>query len=264
MKSSIKSTLKRFLPPTGKRFTFEINQLKGDLDRIAKEQKVIQNQNAEILWSHVWHDTIRSIEWAEELPSLSPGRWAVGYNYLYIMTRVLNDIKPHRVLDLGLGISSTLITKYFNYYHYIDGMHTIIENNPEWIKFYTGSHEVSEESHIILLNRVIREHDGSEYYAYENLPEAIQGHQYSVISIDGPRGGRRHSRRDILDLIPSVLEDSFVIVMDDSQRGGEKETLRELEQKLSINGISFCKADYPGLSNCCVIVSSDNEFICSL
>lgn len=102
----------------------------------------------EIYWSNIWHDTIRGIPWLENMPSISPGRWAVGYNYLYVMTRILNDKNPKSVLELGLGASSTLISQYFNYieknmmdtqspsqYNYL-----IAEHNDDWINFYTLSH----------------------------------------------------------------------------------------------------------------------------
>ena len=44
----------------------------------------------EILWSSIYHDSIRDKEWLNKL-SLNVGRWAVGYPFLYILNRVLSD-----------------------------------------------------------------------------------------------------------------------------------------------------------------------------
>lgn len=93
-------------------------------------------QNYELIWCETWHDTMRGMEWIQELPSVSPGRWAVGYNYMYVMTRILDAMKPHHVLDLGLGVSTQLFSTYFSYFGYDDGLHLIAEHDENWIKFY--------------------------------------------------------------------------------------------------------------------------------
>ena len=48
------------------------------------ELERIKRQNLELIWARVWDDTKVDIEWLKELPGISPGRWAVGYNYIYI------------------------------------------------------------------------------------------------------------------------------------------------------------------------------------
>ena len=77
----------------------------------------IRRENQELLWARIWDDTKHNLDWIEKMPGISPGRMAVGYNYLYVMTRILNDLKPKHVLDMGLGISSTLISYYMDYYN---------------------------------------------------------------------------------------------------------------------------------------------------
>ena len=72
--------------------------------------KNMKGQTDEIVWARIWDDSKRGMKWIEDLPSISPGRWAVGYNYIYVLTRILNEMKPDRILDLGLGISSTIIS----------------------------------------------------------------------------------------------------------------------------------------------------------
>ncbi len=46
-------------------------------------------QGTELLWAKKWEDTKRGIKWIEDMPGISPCGAAVGYNYLYIMTRIL-------------------------------------------------------------------------------------------------------------------------------------------------------------------------------
>ena len=72
------------------------------------------------------------------------------------------------------------------------------------------------------------------------------------------------SRRDILDFIPSILNNSFVIIIDDADRDGENRTILDIQQKLHQNLIESHIGYYSGSKRCCVITSSDNKFICTL
>lgn len=56
---------------------------------------------------------MQGIEWVQDITSISPGRWAVGYNYLYVMTRVLVELRPHKVLDIGLGVLTSFFSTFF-------------------------------------------------------------------------------------------------------------------------------------------------------
>lgn len=225
---------------------------------------MLKDQNEELIWANVWHDTQKGILWLENMPGISPGRWAVGYNYLYVMTRILNELRPASVLELGLGASTTLISKYFENISNTDAIHFIAEHDDEWIKFYTGSHPLSACSKIKKQKLVKKQKDGHAYYAYENLQETIRGFQFQVISVDAPFGGGYASRMDIIDLIPDILTEEFVILIDDVNRIGERNTCMQIKQILSNNNIKYTDAVYEGKTHCCVIASSKNRFVCSL
>lgn len=231
---------------------------------IKKFFKMLKNQNDELIWANVWHDTQKGISWLEDMPSISPGRWAVGYNYLYVMTRILNDLRPVSVLELGLGVSTTLISKYFESIGNPDAVHFIAEHDNDWIKFYEKSHPLPSCS-IVKKQKLVKKRDGNdEYYAYENLLETIQGFKFQIISIDAPFGGRHKSRADILELLPDVLTKEFVIIIDDVNRIGERNTCLEIKQILNDNNIKYMDTVYEGATHCCVIASYKNRFLCSL
>lgn len=227
----------------------------------------LKRQGTELLWAKKWEDTKRGIKWIENLPGISPCGAAVGYNYLYIMTRILNEMEPKNVLDIGLGISSTLISQYFKYMNSEAGRHIIIEHDQEWINFYNKKHHVSDYSTIILKKCVKKRYLDCEYNAYKDFSDKLKGIKFSIISIDGPIGWDKpykHSRRDILDILPEALEDSFVIIMDDYNRKGEKATIAEIEEVLKKNKIEYFKGIYPGMTDCCVLTSADNKFFCTM
>ena len=234
------------------------------IQKVKETYRRLRYYPEEILWAQIWKDTKTDIKWLQDLPGISPGRWAVGYNYLYVMTRVLNEMEPHSVLDLGLGISSTLISTYFDYYKFQDAMHTVIERDESWIRFYMKKHSLSPVSEIVHCEYEDASMHGKTYLSYKDFQQKLAGKKYSVISIDAPEGSPRYSRRDIVPLLPNILEKSFVIIMDDANRKGEKDTIDEIKKSLCRNGIETFVGYYSGYTDCCIIASVDNKYFCTM
>lgn len=230
--------------------------------RFIKIIKNIEKQNNELLWAQIWKDTCRNMEWINGLPSISPGRWAVGYNYIYVLTRVLDSINPQKILDLGLGVSSTIISCFFKY-HKI-GVHDIVEQDKEWAEFYQSKNILSSNSNVHILECIEKEYTNGTRFIYKDFKKQFIGRKYSLISIDGPWGSDHHSRRDIINLLPDILENEFVIIMDDTNRIGEKETVKEIINVLKSYKINVCEGYYPGITGCTVICSECHKFLCSL
>lgn len=198
------------------------------------------------------------------MPSLSPGRWAVGYNYLYVMTRILDEIRPEHILDVGLGVSTKLISVYFDFFKFNEGEHIILEHNQQWIKFFENRFDLSKCSEIRHAELETKKYKGKEYPAYHDISKDVQGRKFEVISIDAPYGGEEFSRRDIIEYIPLICSKSFAIVVDDAERKGEQRTIRDIESRLKESKIEFAEGIYRGLSDVVVIASKENEFLCTL
>ncbi len=77
-------------------------------------------------------------------------------------------------------------------------------------------------------------------------------------------GGGYKSRTDILELLPDILEKEFVIIMDDVNRIGERNTCLQIKQVLNDHHIKWVDTVYEGATHCCVIASYNNRFFCSL
>ncbi len=90
---------------------------------ILRESK---NINKEILWAETFNNTISDSNWLKD-KSFSPGRWAVGYQYLYAVYRILNAVKPKKILELGLGQSTKLLNQYAKANK--DVKHTVVEHD---------------------------------------------------------------------------------------------------------------------------------------
>ena len=127
----------------------------------------LKGQSDEIVWAKVWDDTRKGIAWLDNIPSISPGRWAVGYNYIYVITRILNEMKPQRILDLGLGISSTIISQYCDCFLSTEGCHDVVEQDESWIEFYLKHHSISKYTHIHPLESLEKDYKGHRINYYK-------------------------------------------------------------------------------------------------
>jgi len=216
----------------------------------------------ELYWAEIYNSTTSNSTWLTE-NNFSPGRWAVGYPFLYAMYRILNEKRPVEVLELGLGQTTKMIGQYAKSNPTIQ--HTIIEEDKEWISFFNNIFSLPENSNIIQHDyEYIKFKNGKNVRIFSNFQEHIQNKKFDFIMVDAPIGSEVFSRIDILKILPQCLSDSFVIMIDDYERDGEQNTVRELCCILEEHQISYATGVYHGEKDVIVIASLDNKFFCSM
>lgn len=254
---------------------YENNELKkmlleqnADLKKCFKDITKLQNDTFALVhennWAFVFNNTISESDWLAN-KSLSLGRWAIGYQCSYVLYRVLNEVKPKHILELGLGQSTKIIGQYSDYYD--DVQHTVVESDPQWIDFFVHNYPLDENADILQCDYAFE--DFEEYSGirvFEGLDEKIKDKKYDLIVVDAPFGGDMHefSRIDILKSVPQCLNDSFVIIFDDINRLGERNTFNKVRSVLDENNITHAVGSYHGQNISGVIVSDDLKFICSM
>lgn len=225
-------------------------------NEIQKIQKRIVAQNR-------FYEIKKGISWLKNAAQITGGAWAVGYDYMYVMLRVLLNKKPKSILEMGLGQTSKIL---IDYQINSKANYEIIEQNEEWLSFFSKETYIPSDVKVHI-KPILYEYT-AQYNAnvktYGDIRSIIGENKFDFISIDGPWGSQGISRIDILPYIPKCLEDSFCIMLDDYEREGEKNMIRELEKVLEDNGIEYHKGIYISDKEFCLIVSKDNSFLCSL
>lgn len=239
----------------------ELQKSLKDITRLQNDTLALVHENN---WAFVFNNTISESDWLTD-KSLSLGRWAIGYQCSYVLYRVLNEVKPKHILELGLGQSTKIIGQYSDYYD--DVRHTIVESDPQWIDFFIHNYKLSDKTEIIQCDYAFedfQEHSGIR--VFEGLDEKIKGKKYDLIVVDAPLGGDMHelSRIDILKNVPQCLNDSFVILFDDINRLGERNSFNKIRGVLDDNNINYAVGTYHGQNISGVIVSDDLKFIRSM
>ena len=237
----------------------------ADLQKsLQKTSRNAERASLEEVWAHVFNNTVSGSDWLRN-KSFSPGRWAVGYPYLYAMYRVLNEIHPKHILELGLGQSTRMISQYASFF--CDITHMVIEQDPRWIEFFKRDFKLPPTSQIIQLNYdFVPYKDTKKVRVYQNFQESVAGSTYDFISIDAPLGGdmKEYARIDILSLIPQHLDKDFIIMIGDTNRSGEKHTVNEIEECLGRNGIEYQCGKYLGIKECTLLCSKSLGFLRSM
>jgi hypothetical protein len=217
----------------------------------------------ELLWAQVFHDAIIGSEWLVD-KKFYPGRAAVGYEFLYVLFRALNSVRPKSILELGLGQTTHMITQYIAANS--GAQHIVVEHDPLWIDFFLKEHRISGRTKIAQMDLGKTDFQGSSVTSYERFSENLAGNRFDFICIDGPFGfdAKKYSRVDTLKIIPHCLESSFVIIIDDYNRLAEQNTVKELTAILSRNNICTCGGSYRGRKTSHLIATPDYKFLCTL
>lgn len=218
---------------------------------------------SEVLWGEIFTSTSNQSKWLTD-KAFSPGRWAVDYPFLYVLYRVLNETKPKRILELGLGQSTKMIAQYAIYDPSI--VHSVVEHDAEWIGFFEKSFNFSENTRVFNLELETVMYEGSPVLTYKDFDQAANGEPFDLICIDAPFGATNtdYSRVDVLMKMPECLADSFIIMLDDCIREGEKKTGEKMKETLEQHNIAYCSNVYSGSNDMLLIASPDLKFFCSL
>ena len=234
------------------------------LQQILNLERYNKRYNEENNWSAVFHDAIMGSKWLEK-QDFCPGRWAIGYQALYVLYRVLNEVRPKAILELGLGQSTKLITQYAAANSEV--YHVVVEHDESWIDLFKTTTQIAINTRILRKNLTIERWNGVDgIRVYEEFSKDIIPGKYNLIVIDAPWGGdmKEYVRVDVARVLDQCLDDSFVILMDDYNRSGEQATVEYMKKVLEKKEIKFSFAKYEGAKDVAVIVSEDLKYICTL
>jgi len=239
-----------------------MKRIKSVINEFRSYERLQLEQLAELEWANIYKDTIRGRKWIEEL-GLSPGRWAGNYSFFYVLTRILSDIKPQNIIEFGLGESSKLISAFVEN-ELKTSNHLIVEQSSEWIEKFKFRFSLSANTSIIHLPMVEKTIKKYTTNGYSEIEKKIN-ESFDLYVIDGPYGSERFSRYDICLLAEKFHpDDEFIIILDDFNRQGEKDTATDLIDKLNKKDIKTYTGIYSGNKSQIIIVTEKHKDAISL
>ena len=239
------------------------------IKRIIKKVKKLFKKNNDVIlhlkeleWAHHYQNSIRGITFIENL-NLNVGRWAGNYTFFYILNRILNEYKPKSIVEFGLGESSKFISRYIEFL-LKDSNHHIVEQNKSWADVFETNFKLSENSKIFICEQNQINIKGFNINSYTNI-EATLTQKYDLYIVDGPFGSLNYSRYDIVFVAQKFeVNDEFIIMIDDYDRKGEKQTAKDLIELLKNKGIKVYSKSYDGKKSVLVIATEKYKYTTSL
>lgn len=239
-----------------------LNKLKSIVTEFRNRDLQQIKQLRELEWAQIYHDSIRGNKALEHLP-LNVGRWAGNYSFFYVLNRILADVQPKRILEMGLGESSKFISAHISE-GLLNAEHVIIEHDPNWIDNFSKRFTLSEKSKVITLELEQKEKEGAKYNGYKGIEE-VAIDSFDLYIVDGPFGTPRFSRFDITHFVQHIKPDqAFILILDDHDREGEKETAKNIFRLLESQNVAYCEGRYLGAKEQLIITSPNFKFLTSL
>lgn len=241
----------------------KIRQVLG-IEKLKTRQEEIFGMEQEILSAIKFNSTIIESEWLMH-KSFSPGESAVNYAFLYTLYRVLSSIKPDKILEFGLGQSSKMVHQYA---HFFNKQAITVEHDKDWVDFFMQSKEGNYPVNVKLLDLEIIEYKGEKALSYKNCKDTFQGQKFDLIIVDGPFGFlpeyKKYSRPQIIELVQGNISDNFIIIVDDYNREGEKNTVNEVFRYFEENNIEYAFHEYKSNKSHMLITTPKLKFLTSL
>jgi hypothetical protein len=239
-----------------------IKRIKKIINELRNNQKKIISLNEELIWANVFHDSIRGKVYLENL-SLNIGRWAGNYTFFYILNRVLNDYQPKNILEFGLGESTKFISTYIEN-ELLDSTHLIIEQEYSWKEQFENRFKLSSNSKIEVCPIEKKEVHNYDVNFYKDIESKIN-EPFDLYVIDGPLGSERFSRYDVVNIIKKTfLNEDFIILIDDFNRIGEKDTVTVLKKYFFDQSIKIYSTVFSGEKQVCVIATEKYKYLISI
>ena len=207
------------------------------------EQK-IEFMNMDNLNAQIFNNLINNSTWVKRKDFI-PIKWAANYSLLCILYIILDYFNPKNILELGMGQTTKLTSQYAQNKNK-EALVQIIEHDEEWIKYFSSQFENSENVKTYKKDLETFTIYNSQNDRYSDLQDVIINNKYNLIIVDGPIGAnKQYPRTNVVDLIPNNLAEDFIIILDDVNREGEKNTADLIFTTLEKNNIKY----YTGYRN---------------
>lgn len=164
----------------------------------------------------------------------TPIQSAANYSLLYVLLTSIVRAQPANVLELGCG-QTTLLLNALRQAGVWRGKLTSLEQDDFWCEEISSVVD-TEVIHAPLTDRIVC---GQPTRAYDLSGLARPLGIFDFVLIDGPTGSPRYSRLAALEFVPEHLAREYMIILDDYERPGEKETAGLMRRGLADKGVPF-------------------------
>ncbi|MFN3198382.1 MAG: O-methyltransferase [Bradymonadia bacterium] len=190
--------------------------------------------------SEAWAHLHQSISPRIPLPLTTP--WTASPELLVILSGLIAEHTPRRVVELGSGFS-TLISAYTLEQHVEGGRVIAFDHEAQYAQATRDmitAHGLTDRATVVHapLDNTQTSLGEKPWYHTGALEAALEGEQIGLVLVDGPPGGTASlARHPAFEKLKPFLAPDALVVIDDSARDDEQKmihhwrTLEQLEQR---------------------------------
>ncbi|MEZ4871817.1 MAG: hypothetical protein R2827_06130 [Bdellovibrionales bacterium] len=164
---------------------------------------------------------------------LYPFRGAANSSLMYLIMRALTSYDFKNVIEFGCGQSTYIFDAILKIKQNKFEM-TSFENNEFWQKQVQEKVDTPVTLAPLIQTQVLDQ--TVQFYDYKSK---IGKEKFDFILVDGPYGVKNYSRYGSLNVILENLADDYVIIFDDAERWGEKQSYLSTVEQLRKKGLKF-------------------------
>ena len=154
-----------------------------------------------------------------------PVKGASNYSLLYLLASLIWETRPKRVLELGCGQSTILVSRLCQKLK-IENF-VSLDADSDWTSRIAM---LAPNANIRALPLTQRRFLGRTFMGFD--PSSLKGSKFDFMLVDGPFGQRILSRFTAVEIAAAHLDEEFIVVFDDAERFGERRTIRKFEAML--------------------------------
>ncbi|UUY02898.1 hypothetical protein LRS13_19760 [Svornostia abyssi] len=193
-------------------------------------------------------------DWLTAPPLSSPGGGTASFSQLYLLLSILREGEFSRVLELGVGKSTSLIQQWAAA-HEAETVH--VDDDAEWLALTVKDQPGATAIHAPLRPTSVAGHK-IDWYGADRPPGG-----FDLVLVDGPQawtGDLKFNRLGALEWVPDVLAPEFIVLIDDASRPGERELATLAEAKLRNAGLEVQPRDVVGSNSQALLVTPKYRF----
>ena len=200
----------------------------------------------EMFWMQRYRDMAEDADWLKKKAVFAGTDEGpeVGYAYLYVLLRLLEEFHPKQILEFNFGQATRISAQYAAGN---GGKLTVLEHDRSRVEHFMRCWPLNWAGTEIQGSKLlkVRGH-GVEGWYYSNFPKVIEGKRYNLLLFKCPFGGGRSSfpHVELSTDITSVLADDFAILMDHIEDKNVEEVFVKIAKSIEEMGITFVRRDF--------------------
>ncbi len=192
-----------------------------------------------LMWLEQYRLIASDADWLKKKALLGNSNSEIGYAYLYVLLRLLEEHHPKNILEFNFGQATKIVAQYAAGN---SAKHMVLEHDRNRVEHFVRCWNINWTGTIIQCSQLMKaQGKGVSGWWYGNFSQVTQGQAYNLILLKCPFGGGNcpKSHMEILTGLPDILADDFAILMDHVEDANVMKVFQEIRKNLKSKGIAY-------------------------